>query len=132
MSTESEISKEEAQEETLVNGNSPSIEQEERKLGFFEKFLALWVVLCMGIGILLSRYVPIIGETLNNWNLFESWRGGIGINIPIGICLFFMMYPAMLNLQFKEVKKLGRNPLPIIITLFSNWILAPLVAAGLA
>jgi ACR3 family arsenite transporter len=110
----------------------PSVAQKEHKLGFFEKFLALWIVICMGIGILLSRYLPIIGETLNNWNLFENWRGGIGINIPIGVCLFFMMYPAMLNLQLKEIKKLGKNPLPIIITLVSNWIIAPLVAAGLA
>jgi ACR3 family arsenite transporter len=108
------------------------VDQREHKLGFFEKFLALWVVICMGIGILIARYLPIVGETLNNWNLFETWRGGIGINIPIGICLFFMMYPAMLNLQLKEVKKLGRNPLPIILTLISNWIIAPLVAAGLA
>ncbi len=110
----------------------PTEVQKEHKLGFFEKLLAVWVVLCMGIGILLSVYLPKFGETLNNWNFFESWRGGIGINIPIGICLFLMMYPAMLNLQFKEVKKLGKNPLPIILTLFSNWIIAPLVAAGLA
>ncbi|MHA1532985.1 MAG: arsenic resistance protein [Candidatus Heimdallarchaeota archaeon] len=132
MSAENETNNKENQAEILLNGDSPTIEQEERKLGFFEKFLALWVVLCMGIGILLSRYVPIIGETLNNLNLLEAWRDGIGINIPIGICLFFMMYPAMLNLQFKEVKKLGKNPLPIIIALVSNWIIAPLVAAGLA
>jgi ACR3 family arsenite transporter len=110
----------------------PIIAQKESKLGFFEKFLALWVALCMGIGILISRYLPIFGETLNNWNMLESWRGGIGINIPIGICLFLMMYPAMLNLQFSELKKLGKNPLPIIIALISNWIIAPLVAAGLA
>ena len=132
VSAENETNNKENQAEILVNGDSPTIEQEDRKLGFFEKFLALWVVLCMGIGILLSRYVPIIGETLNNLNLLETWRDGIGINIPIGICLFFMMYPAMLNLQFKEVKKLGKNPLPIIIALVSNWIIAPLVAAGLA
>ena len=132
VSVENEANNKENQAEILVNGDSPNIEQEERKLGFFEKFLALWVVLCMGIGILLSRYAPIFGESLNNLNLFEAWRGGIGINIPIGICLFFMMYPAMLNLQFAEVKKLGKNPLPIIIALVSNWIIAPLVAAGLA
>ena len=106
--------------------------EEEKKLGFFEKFLALWVAVCMGIGILLSRYAPQFGNALNSLNLFEGWRGGIGINVSIGICLFFMMYPAMLNLQFSEVKKLGKNPLPIILTLVSNWIIAPLVAAGLA
>lgn len=96
----------------------------EHKLGIFEKYLALWVALCMGIGILLSQFVPKIGNTLESWQVQD-------INIPIGICLFFMMYPALLNLQFSEVKKLGKNPLPILLTLISNWILAPLVAAGL-
>lgn len=96
----------------------------EHKLSIFEKYLALWVAICMGIGILLSQFVPIIGETLNSWQINN-------INIPIGICLFFMMYPALLNLQLSEVKKLGKNPLPIIIALISNWLIAPLVAAGL-
>ena len=104
--------------------NAIEIVEKEHKLGIFEKYLVLWVAICMGIGILLSQFVPIIGTTLNNWQIQ-------GINIPIGICLFFMMYPALLNLQFNEVKKLGKNPLPIILTLISNWIIAPLVAAGL-
>ncbi len=98
--------------------------EKEHKLGFFEKYLALWVVLCMGIGILLSRYLPIIGDTLSGWTVYK-------INIPIGICLFFMMYPALLNLQLSELKKLGKNPLPIVLALVSNWIIAPLIAAGL-
>jgi ACR3 family arsenite transporter len=121
-------------EDTKTKDKTDIVEstQKKHKLGFFEKFLALWVAICMGIGIILAKYAPIIGDTLNSWNMFEGWRGGIGINIPIGICLFLMMYPAMLNLQFDEVKKLGKNPLPIILTLVSNWLIAPLVAAGLA
>ncbi len=91
----------------------------------FEKYLALWVALCMGIGVLLSQTVPGISETINAWQVN-------GISIPIGICLFLMMYPALLNLQVSELKKLKDNPKPILITLFSNWIVAPLVAAGLA
>jgi ACR3 family arsenite transporter len=55
-----------------------------------------------------------------------------GISIPIGICLFLMMYPALLNLQLSELKKLAKNPKPIILTLISNWIWAPLVTAFLA
>ncbi len=55
-----------------------------------------------------------------------------GISIPIGICLFLMMYPALLNLQLSELKKLGRNPKPILLTLLSNWIVAPLLALALA
>ena len=91
----------------------------------FEKYLALWVVLCMVIGVILSQTVPGISETIDSWQIR-------GISIPIGICLFLMMYPALLNLQVSELKKLKHNPKPIIMTLFSNWVVAPLVAAGLA
>ena len=91
----------------------------------FEKYLALWVALCMVIGVVLSQTIPGISEAI------DSWQIG-GISIPIGICLFLMMYPAMLNLQVSELKKLKNNPKPIIMTLFSNWVIAPLVAAGLA
>ena len=91
----------------------------------FEKYLALWVALCMVAGVILSQTVPGIGEAINSWQIR-------GISIPIGICLFLMMYPALLNLQLSELKKLKDNPKPIIMTLFSNWIVAPLVAAGLA
>lgn len=91
----------------------------------FEKFLALWVALCMGVGILLSQTVPGIGKAIDSWQIR-------GISVPIGICLFLMMYPALLNLQFSEIKKLRANPKPILLSLFSNWIVAPLVAAGLA
>jgi arsenite transporter len=91
----------------------------------FEKYLAVWVALCMGFGLFLSKYVPGIGETIDSW----QYRG---ISIPIGICLFLMMYPAMLNLQIAELKKLKDAPKPILLTLFSNWIIAPIVAAVLA
>ena len=91
----------------------------------FEKYLAIWVALCMLAGILLSQTVPGIGQALDSWQIR-------GISIPIGICLFLMMYPALLNLQVSELKKLGQNPKPILLTLLSNWIIAPLLAVGLA
>jgi ACR3 family arsenite transporter len=91
----------------------------------FEKFLAVWVALCMILGIILSQTVPGISKTIDSWQIR-------GISIPIGICLFLMMYPAMLNLQMSEIKKLRENPRPIIMSLFSNWIIAPAVAALLA
>lgn len=94
-------------------------------LGLFEKLLPLWIVICMAVGILLSLYAPIIAETI------EIWQVG-GISIPIGICLFLMMYPAMLKLQATELKKLAKNPKPIILTLISNWLIAPFVGWGLA
>lgn len=94
-------------------------------ISFFEKLLPIWIALCMLLGILLSQFFPGIGETIDSWQI-------AGISIPIGICLFLMMYPAMLNLQVSELKKLGNNPKPIILTLLSNWIVAPLVGAAVA
>ncbi len=98
-------------------------EEEGRAISFFEKFLPLWVALCIFIGIILSQIIPRISEAI------DSLQIG-GISVPVGICLFLMMYPAMLNLQASELKKLGRNPKPIILTIISNWIIAPFV--GLA
>jgi ACR3 family arsenite transporter len=97
----------------------------ESHLGFFEKYLAVWVAACMAVGLLLSQYFPALSQAINSWQVR-------GISIPIGICLFLMMYPALLNLQLNELKKLVRNPKPIILTLFSNWIIAPIVTVLLA
>ncbi|MHA2085091.1 MAG: arsenic resistance protein [Candidatus Thorarchaeota archaeon] len=97
----------------------------EKKLNLFEKYLPLWIAICMLVGIILSQVVPGIGEAI------ASWQVG-GISVPIGIFLFLMMYPAMLNIQASELKKLGKAPKPIILTLFSNWIIAPLVGVSLA
>ena len=95
------------------------------QLGNFEKYLALWVLLCMFIGLFLSQFLPELSIAINDLQF-------AGISIPIGICLFLMMYPALLNLQLSELKKLAKNPKPIILTLLSNWIWAPLLHAFLA
>ena len=94
--------------------------KKEKKLGVFEKFLPIWIVLCIVFGILLSQFVPELSQAINSLQIG-------GISIPIGICLFLMMYPAMLNLQVSELKKLGKNPKPIILTLISNWVVAPFI-----
>jgi len=91
----------------------------------FEKYLAVWVALCMVIGVVLSQTIPGISEAIDSWQIR-------GISIPVGILLFLMMYPALLNLQVSELRKLKNNPKPIILSLFSNWVIAPLVAAALA
>jgi len=104
---------------------SARFEPEDEGLGIFEKLLPLWIAMCIIVGLLLSQFVPGLSEAIDSWQI-------AGISIPIGICLFLMMYPAMLNLKSSELKKLGRNPKPIILTLFSNWIVAPLVGVWMA
>ena len=85
-------------------------EEEGRTISFFEKFLPLWVLLCIVIGVLISQIIPGISDALNALKIG-------GISVPIGICLFLMMYPAMLNLKASELKKLSKNPKPIILPL---------------
>ena len=101
------------------------VEKTEVHLGIFEKYLALWVFLCMLTGLFLSQVIPELSIAINNLQF-------AGISIPIGVCLFLMMYPAFLNLQLSELKKLAKTPKPIILTLISNWIWAPLITAFLA
>ena len=95
------------------------------RLGIFEKYLAIWVALCMVVGLVLSQYFPALSLAINDLQVS-------GISIPIGICLFLMMYPALLNFQIEELKKLVHSPKPIILTLISNWVIAPLVTMVLA
>jgi len=97
----------------------------EKNLSTFEKYLAVWVVVCMAAGLILSQTLPGLSQTLNNWQIR-------GISVSIGICLFLMMYPALLNLQLNELKKLMENPKPIFLTIISNWIIAPIVTMLLA
>ncbi|TFF88425.1 MAG: arsenic resistance protein [Promethearchaeota archaeon] len=101
------------------------LKSREKKLGYFEKYLPLWVALCIIIGIILSQIFPFLSNVLDLMKIGP-------ISIPIGICLFLMMYPAMLNLQLSELKKLGKNPKPILLTLISNWIIAPFIGLLMA
>ena len=94
-------------------------------LGVWEKYLAVWVALCMAIGLLLSQVFPGLSIAINSWQY-------MGISIPIGICLFLMIYPALLNIQLSEIRKITKAPKPIVLTILSNWILAPIVTVVLA
>lgn len=113
-----------ASEKTSVSG-LPESAPEEKKLDLFEKLLPVWVALCMGAGILLSLAIPQLGQAIEGLSIGN-------VSVPIGICLFFMMYPALLNLRASELKKVVQHPKPIAVTLVANWIIAPLLHAFLA
>ena len=98
---------------------------EERRLGIWEKYLTLWVALCIAAGTLLGRAFPQISDTLAELEVAH-------ISIPIAICLFAMIYPIMVQISFEEIKKSSRNPRPIILTLVANWLVKPFTMALLA
>ncbi len=98
---------------------------EERNLNFFERYLTLWVISCIGIGILLGKLFPGIAFTLDKVSIYQ-------VSIPIAICLFFMMYPIMVKIDFREVIKAGKTPKPVVLTLVINWCIKPFTMLAIA
>jgi ACR3 family arsenite transporter len=92
-------------------------------LGFFEKYLTVWVILCILGGILLGKVAPEAAVFLDG--LAISVNGAPVVSIPIAICLFFMMYPIMVKIDFGEVLRAGKNLKPVSLTLIVNWLIKP-------
>jgi arsenite transporter len=92
-------------------------------IGFFERYLTVWVLLCIGAGILLGKIAPSFARTLDGFSIYVN--GAPVISIPIAICLFFMMYPIMVKIDFGEVIKAGKSGRPVVLTLFVNWAIKP-------
>jgi len=99
------------------------ITKEPQGLGFFEKYLTVWVLLCIAAGIVLGRLAPGVAQFLDG--LAISVNGAPVVSIPIAVCLFFMMYPIMVKIDFAEVVKAGKNLKPVSLTLFVNWAIKP-------
>ena len=106
------------------------MKDETRRISGFERYLTLWVALCIGAGVLLGRFAPDVAATLDGYAIFVN--GAPVISIPIAICLFFMMYPIMVKIDFTEVVKAGKSGKPVVLTLFLNWAVKPFTMYGIA
>ena len=97
---------------------------EKRKMSnVFERYLTLWVGLCILGGILLGRLAPNLARSLDGISL--SVKGAPVVSIPIAVCLFFMMYPIMVKIDFAGVIRAGKSGKPVFLTLFINWCVKP-------
>lgn len=111
--------------------NDQNSTQTERKMtSIFERYLTLWVALCIAGGILLGRLAPGFAKALDGMAI--TVRGAPVVSIPIAICLFFMMYPIMVKIDFTEVIKAGKSGKPVLLTLFLNWAIKPFTMYGIA
>jgi ACR3 family arsenite transporter len=99
------------------------ITKEPKGLGFFERYLTLWVALCILAGIGLGRIAPGTARFLDGLSI--TVNGAPVVSIPIAICLFFMMYPIMVKIDFQEVLKAGKSAKPVGLTLVLNWAIKP-------
>ncbi len=95
------------------------------KIGFFEKYLTLFVLICMAIGVSLGYFLPAIPEFLNQFEVAS-------VNIPIGILIWLMIYPMMLKIDFTSIKNVGKNPKGLFVTWVTNWLIKPFTMFGIA
>ncbi|MBM4463260.1 MAG: ACR3 family arsenite efflux transporter [Chloroflexi bacterium] len=98
---------------------------EKRGIGFFEKFLTLWVIACMGAGILIGQFLPGVPVFLSR---FEYAK----VSVPVAILIWLMIYPMMLKVDFASVVNVGRNPRGLVITWVTNWLIKPFTMFGIA
>ena len=104
---------------------------EERKMtSIFERYLTLWVALCIVTGIILGKLAPGLAGTLDSMAI--RVKGAPVVSIPIAICLFFMMYPIMVKIDFAEVVKAGKSVKPVGLTLVINWAIKPFTMFAIA
>jgi ACR3 family arsenite transporter len=94
-----------------------------RKMEGFERLLTVWVFLCMFAGITIGRIAPGFARSLDQMTF--DVNGAPVVSIPIAICLFFMMYPIMVKIDFAEVVAAGKSMRPVLLTLFVNWCVKP-------
>jgi len=98
---------------------------EKRQIAFFERYLTIWVILCIGAGILIGN---VAGDSMAVLSGMELYK----VNIPIAILIWMMIYPMMLQIDFSSIKSVGKKPKGIILTVVINWVIKPFTMAFFA
>ena len=105
-------------------------EKQLQGLNVFEKYLTLWVILCITGGIVLGKLAPGVAHTLDGMAIYVDEAPVV--SIPIAVALFFMMYPIMVKIDFSEVVRAGKSPKPVLLTLIVNWCIKPFTMLAIA
>ena len=100
-------------------------EKKTQGIGFFEKYLTIWVLLCMAVGILIGRFLPAIPAFMNQ---FEYAK----VSIPMAILIWVMIYPMMMKVDFQSIKNVGKNPKGLFVTWITNWLIKPFTMYAIA
>lgn len=90
----------------------------EKALGFFEKYLTFWVVVCILTGVLIGKIWPAFPTTLSRWEYAR-------VSIPVAVLIWFMIYPMMVQIDFGSILNAGKRPKGLTVTLVTNWLIKP-------
>jgi len=115
---------------TTTTNSAARVPSSKQALSVFERYLTVWVGLCIAGGILLGRFAPGVATWLDGLAIYVN--GAPVVSIPIAICLFFMMYPIMVKIDFASVIRAGQSGKPVFLTLFVNWCVKPFTMYGFA
>ncbi len=107
-----------------------NVTEQAKGLNVFEKYLTIWVLLCIAGGIILGKAAPQFAKFLDGIAIYVG--NAPVVSIPIAVCLFFMMYPIMVKIDFAEVLKAGKSIKPVGLTLFVNWAIKPFTMYAIA
>jgi arsenite transporter len=99
-----------------------------KRLAFFERYLTIWVLLCMVVGVAVGKLLPDLTASISKLEFGQ----GSQVNVPIGILLWLMIYPMMLKVDFSAIGGIARRPKGLFVTLFVNWLVKPFSMALLA
>lgn len=94
-------------------------------IGFFERYLTVWVIVCMVVGVLIGKFLPGIPDFLGRFEYAN-------VSTPIAILIWLMIYPMMLKVDFQSIKNVGKNPKGLFVTWVTNWLIKPFTMFGIA
>lgn len=101
------------------------MDKKKQGIGFFERYLTLWVALCIIAGIAVGQWFPALPDVLGRWEYAN-------VSIPIALLIWLMIYPMMLKVDFQSVKNVGKRPRGILVTCVTNWLIKPFTMFGIA
>lgn len=99
--------------------------EKKQGIGFFERYLTIWVALCIIAGIAIGQWIPAIPQILSKFEYAN-------VSIPVAILIWLMIYPMMLKVDFQSIKNVGKRPKGIIVTCCTNWLIKPFTMFGIA
>ena len=98
---------------------------QKKDIGIFEKYLTLWVIICMIAGVLIGKFLPGIPAFLSKFEYAQ-------VSIPIAVLIWLMIYPMMMKVDFNSIKNIRKNPQGLYVTWVANWLIKPFTMYGIA
>lgn len=98
---------------------------EERSIGFFEKYLTIWVLICIGVGISIGQFFGASISVVSSWQIYR-------VNVPVAILIWMMIYPMMVQVDFTSLQQMGNKIKGVSLTVFVNWLVKPFTMAFFA